>query len=394
MRAPTGDYIMTTSKGWKDLACSISRDLNATPNAVTPGVSVIEKWLKSYGELPDRLHQSKLVEVTYEILIGKLTRPVTCIAVSRPWASEVLSTTDLHVCSVAQDLWIKGGRHVMADGRWVIPYTPAGDGASNADFATHVASLDHDDAIVLDPEAVYRIEELSATDATTRFYRNKAKEVIAGRHQMRLSATSLGKNFDALVGVKQTKFRGEYYPALAFRPATQTMALKPLPADNPTRPDNAVKHPTEPGQYCTAKTFASAAIINPEFVKKATAMQCTTRQALDPKMVEALDGYFQAMGPGSTAHLKKMAESDVGWPIAVSPTKDTNFIEIPVRDPAASRGIVTQDPNYGSTTSNDDGWVPTNAAKKDRSKTVRRPPPGPPQRTRHSELTPPPPLLT
>ena len=40
MRAPTGD-IMTTSKSFKDLAISISRDLNATPNAVTPGVSVV-----------------------------------------------------------------------------------------------------------------------------------------------------------------------------------------------------------------------------------------------------------------------------------------------------------------------------------------------------------------
>lgn len=375
MRAPTGDHIVLTSSGWKDLASSISQYLNATPNAVTPGVSVIEKWLKSYGELPDRLHQSKLVEMSYEVPIGKLTRPVTCIAVSRPWASEILSTTDINVCSVAQDLWNKGGNLVLADGRWVIPYSPVGEATSNADFAAHIASLDKNDAIVLDPDMVYRIEELTATDATTTDYVKKAKEIIAGRNHVRLGKTSLQKNCDALVGVKRAKFRGEHYPALAFMTATQVLALKSLPVDNPTRPSNAVVHPTEQGRYCTAKTLASAVIINPAFVKKATEMQGATRQALDSKMAEALDGYCQAMGPGDAAYLKKRAASDVGWPIAVSPTKDQAFIEIPVRDPAESRGIVTQDPNYGRGGHDPDVWVPKNAAKEDKTKTVRCPRP-------------------
>ena len=370
MRAPTGDYIMTTNKGWKDLASAISQYLNATPNAVTPGVSIIEKWLKSFGEMQDALRQPRLAEMTYEISIGKsATRPVTCIAVSRPFVSDSLSTTDINVCSVFQELWNNGGNHVLADGRWVIPYSPVGDNVSNADFASHIAALPHDDAIVLDPEHVYRVEQLSATDQTTKFYHDMAVRMISGRNQVRLGATSLAKNVDALV-IKQARFRGEEYPAIEFQTATQVVALKPLPKNNPTRPSNAVPHPTEQGVHCTGKKFASAAIINPAFVAKANELGTAT-QALDPKMVEALDGYYQAMGPGDTEYLEKMAASDVGWPLAVSPNRDKTFIEIPAVPPADSAGISLQDLHYGQGTDDPDEWIPEHAAEEDTTNTVR-----------------------
>ena len=388
MRAPTGDYIMTISKTWKDLAGAISQYLNATPNAVTPGVSIIEKWLKSFGELPDALRQPKLVEMTYEISIGKsATRPVTCIAVSRPFVSATLSTTDINVCSVFQELWNNGGNHVLADGRWVIPYSPVGDHTTNADFAAHVASLQHDDALVLDPEHVYRIENLTGTDTGTKFYHDKATQMIAGRNNVRLGATSLAKCVDALV-VKQTNFRGEEYTAIEFKTATQVVAMKPLPKTNPTRPASAVAHPTERGVYCTAMTWASAAVINPAFVAKATEKLGAATQALDPKMVEALDGYYQAMGPGDTEYLEKMAASGIGWPLAVSPNRDKTFVEIPVSRPAECGGISLPDPNYSQGADDPDIWVPEHAAKEDMTQTVRPVPPHSP-RSRPASLTPP-----
>lgn len=334
-------------------------------------MSVIESWLRTFGGLSDKLHQNKLTEMTYDVMLGKISRSATCIAISREVAAATLSTTDIHVCSVFRRLWNNGGNHVTADGRWVVPYTPIGD-CSNTEFAAKVAALDRNDATVLDPPTLYRIEQLAGTDETTNFYRKAAKELIAGRNNVRLGKSSLEKIIAALVGVKQCNFRGNDFPAIEFLTTTQVTTYIPLPTGNPTRPASAVPHPTKPGVFCTAKLVATAAVINPAFVEQAMAMHGAATQALDPKLTAAIDGYYQAMGPGNLEYLNKMADrKDFGWPLAVCPNKDKPFVEIMARKPEDSVGITVKDPKWGHKEQDPDLWVPLHAAKADMTASVR-----------------------
>ena len=288
---------------------------------------------------------------------------------------------------VAHDLWINGGSHVMPDGRWVIPYSPVDNSVSNADFATHVASLEHDDAIVLDPEAVYRIEELTATDATTTNTSRTPRRSLRAETRCGLDRLRCRRTLTPWSESSRQSFAASTTPL-----SPSGRRRRPLPSSRcrpttPTRPASAVP-PDGTGAVLHGQDNCISGRYQPEFVKEVTEEQRTARGRRSiPKWSTRLTATFRPWARAASRTQEDVGERR-GVANAVSPTKDTNYIEIPVRDPAVSRGIVTQDPNYGRIASNDDGWVPTDAAKKDRLKTVRRPPPGPSQRTRHSELTP------